>query len=1075
MGPSLALESGESANSARRARRANAHPNNLLIAAFALGLAGVLLMALQIVVQLQQFSHDVQALARVTAINAGAALVFDDPAVAAETLSTLRALPNVHSAAIYGSDGKLFAQAIREGTVVAALDRADMGAERISMDAIEALVLAPIKAGDRVVGTLQVRVGLARLYWRLIAFALMFVIAAAVAIAVMAPVITRMRREVALAADQIREQASLLEKAHDAILVMDLARKVTYWNKGAEAIYGHATADAVGRTRGAELGAGNSRFDAARRHTLEYGEWRGELEHALPDGSNVTVEGHWTLVRDETGAPISILAIETDVSGRKRIEARVARLSRLRAVHGGISSAILRLRDRKELLLAACRVAVTDGVFAAAWVGGFDAQSGASGLLAWFRERPGPRSELALAKALGAPGKSSLFSQAVSARKLVVSNNVAADPALATIGDELLATGQRSLAVCPLIVDDQVIAILVLGAGEADFFDADEVSLLEWLGADLSHALDHLEKSRRLDYLAYYDVVTGLPNATLFQDRLAQFLQGGSAETGIGVLLLDLERFTGINDTLGREAGDAVLRAVARRLVDSLREPFTVARISADTFAIAVVCPRADCASQLHAWVQEAFGQPLDANGHTLHIGAHAGIALHPDDGLDARALFKNAEAALASAKTTGERVVYYAAEMNASMAERLQLEAQLRTAIEQRQFVLHYQPRVDLRSGLVVGAEALIRWLHPSGTLYAPDSFIGLAEQTGLIVPIGEWVLESVCRQQAEWIAAGLEVVPMGVNLSAVQFRRGDILEVVRNALERNGLAGKHLELELTESTAMDRPEAAAAAMSALRKLGVRLALDDFGTGFSSLAYLKRFPLSIVKLDRTFVRDITHNPDDAAIAKAIIAMAHGMGLRVVAEGVESDAQLAYLRTHGCDEIQGNLFTPALPVDDYVRRVHGGKSLALAAAEDLSVGTLLLVDDEPGIRAALTRLLRRDGYRILTAESGSEGLELLALHPIRVIISDQRMPGMSGTEFLEIARQLHPATIRIILSGYTDLKVVTDGVNRGAVYKFITKPWDDDQVRELVRDAFRVASDRRAELDGADAGQARAP
>jgi diguanylate cyclase (GGDEF)-like protein/PAS domain S-box-containing protein len=1038
------------------------HPNYLLIAVVALALAGILLLALQFVAQRQQYAQDVQALTRVTAINAAAALVFDDRDAAAETLATLKALPNLRFAAIYDADRKLFVSVLRDGTVAAGIAPADAGAGRVEMGLFDALVVAPIDVDGRTVGTLVVRAGLSRVYWRLAAFALMFVLAAALALAIMTPAISRMRRQVALAAEQIREQASLLDKAQDAIVVMNLDRTVTYWNKGAERLYRRSAVDAIGQQRAIH----DSRFEGARKHTLEYGEWRGELEQQLPEQGSVSVEGHWTLVRDEGGTPRSILAIETDISERKQIEARVARLSRLRAVHGGISSAILRLRDRDELLQAACRVAVTDGVFAAAWVGGFDPQNGEGELLAWFRERPSYLPELRFTAREGMPASANLVSQAAIGRKLIYSNDVAAEPGLVTICDALLAAGQRAFAACPLIVEDRVMAVLVLVACETDFFDADEVSLLEWLGADLSHALDHLEKSRRLDYLAYYDALTGLPNATLFQDRLAQFLHASSAETGVGVLLLDLERFTGINDTLGRDAGDAVLRAVARQLVAALSEPFTVARISADTFAIAIVCTRADCAAQLRTRVLEAMSLPVVALGRTLHVGAHAGIALHPNDGVDARALFKNAEAALVTAKARGERVVYYATAMNASMAERLQLEAQLHSALTDQQFVLHYQPRVDLRSGQVVGAEALIRWLHPSGAMVLPDDFIPLAEQTGLIVPIGEWVLNEACRQQACWLAAGFEVVPLGVNLSAVQFRRGDVLEVVRHALERNGLDGKHLELELTESTAMDKPEEAARAMSALRKLGVRLSLDDFGTGFSSLSYLKRFPLSMIKLDRTFVHDITQNPDDAAIAKAVIAMAHGMGLRVVAEGVETEAQIGYLRTHGCDEMQGNLFSPALSVADYERLVHGGKALALTAADGGSVGTLLLVDDEPGIRSALVRLLRRDGYRILTADSGPEGLELLALHPIRVIVSDQRMPGMSGTEFLEIARQLHPATIRILLSGYTDLSVVTDGVNRGAVYKFVTKPWDDDQLRELVRDAFRAASDRQAALEG---------
>jgi len=383
-----------------------------------------------------------------------------------------------------------------------------------------------------------------------------------------------------------------------------------------------------------------------------------------------------------------------------------------------------------------------------------------------------------------------------------------------------------------------------------------------------------------------------------------------------------------------------------------------------------------------------------------------------------------------------------------------LGLEEQLRVAINAGQFVLHYQPKLDVISGEIVGAEALIRWQHPDKGLLAPTAFIALAEETGLIVPIGAWVINAVCAQQAIWIAEGLHAVPIAVNVSAVQLSK-DFLNTVRAALSKHSISGKLLELELTESALMNNEYQAVEVMQGLRELGSGLALDDFGTGYSSPAYLKRFAFDSVKIDSSFITDITRNPEDASIATAIIAMAHSLHLKVVAEGVETLGQFNYLRAQGCDQIQGFLFSPPVTEDVFAsylrsfRRMH----LPLPAPDDQQ--TLLVVDDEPHISAALFRMLRRDGYRILIAASGVEALEILAINRVQVIISDQRMPEMSGTEFLDKVRQMYPDTIRMILSGYTDLRVVTESVNRGAVFKFLTKPWDDDQLRDHVRDAFR--------------------
>jgi EAL domain-containing protein (putative c-di-GMP-specific phosphodiesterase class I)/FixJ family two-component response regulator len=457
----------------------------------------------------------------------------------------------------------------------------------------------------------------------------------------------------------------------------------------------------------------------------------------------------------------------------------------------------------------------------------------------------------------------------------------------------------------------------------------------------------------------------------------------------------------------------------------------------------------------------DALKEPFSIDDREVSIGMQAGIALFPTDGTDGKEVFKNAEAALKLAKSSGEPYAYHSSEMNAQIALRLTRVDQLRAAVAAQQFVLHFQPRVDMTSGEVVGAEALIRWQHPDRGLVNPGDFIALAEETGLIVPIGSWVIDTVCAQQAAWIAEGLNTVPIAVNLSSAQFETGDLLQIVRDALAAHSLDPRLLELELTESAVMHDSAAAARTLQALRKLGVRLALDDFGTGYSSLAHLKRFPFSSVKIDRSFIADIIRNADDAAIANAIIAMAHRLNLKVVAEGVETQGQFNYLRAQACDEMQGFFFSPAVAKEAFESNLRSGKHMTLSAPSAADQRTLLLVDDEPSICAALIRMLRRDGYRILAAASGREGLEVLALNSVQVIISDQRMPGMSGTEFLNTVKQLYPDTVRIILSGYTDLNVVTESVNRGAVFKFLTKPWDDDLLREQVRDAFRRYSPNR--------------
>ena len=779
------------------------------------------------------------------------------------------------------------------------------------------------------------------------------------------------------------------------------------------------------------------------------GVWR----HRKADGALISVEitSH---VIDFNGRRAK-LVLANDVTTRLQQEHRIARLSRIRAVIGGVSSAMLRLQDRVELLREACRVSSIEGVFPMAWVVSFGRMEQTPQIVA-FHGDDAASIDLITSTFYKVPREQLPSYRAARSATPVVVNDILGEPALAAMRDELSRRGLHSCAALPLFIGREVAAVMVLLASERGVFDEEEMQLLEWMAADLSYALTHIEKAQRLDHLAYYDVLTGLANAHLFRDRLDQFVFAAREQRGaVSVVVVDLEHFTRINDSFGRAVGDKLLCEVGLRLFRYLVEPYSLGRIGADTFAVAI--PHGDSlfAARLQDQIFDALREPFRIDGHEIRVSAQAGVALFPNDGDDGSSVFKNAEVALKLAKSSGERYAYYSGEMHAEIRRRMALELELREAIERSQFVLHYQARVDMLSGEIVGAEALIRWQHPQRGMVGPGEFIHVAEQAGLIVPIGAWVVEQVCAQQAAWIAAGIAIVPVAVNVSSLQFENGDLVQTVQDALGRHSLGSRYLELELTESAVMVDPDAAAHILRTLHRAGVKLALDDFGTGYSSLAHLKRFPFDAVKIDQSFVANITRNPEDAAIACAIIAMARRLNLKVIAEGVETPGQFAFLREQGCDAMQGFHFSPAVGRDEFQAQLAGVRRMKLPETTPADKRTLLLVDDEPGIRSALTRTLRRDGYHILTAANGPAALDVLAENPVQVIVSDQRMPEMSGTEFLNVVKQLYPDTVRIILSGYTDLGVVTDSVNRGAVFKFLTKPWDDELLREQVRDAFK--------------------
>lgn len=566
---------------------------------------------------------------------------------------------------------------------------------------------------------------------------------------------------------------------------------------------------------------------------------------------------------------------------------------------------------------------------------------------------------------------------------------------------------------------------------------------------------------QRLQFLSYFDELTGLPNRALFTDRLSQATVDAHRHGRlVGVMLMDMDHFKIVNDALGHEAGNLLLQAVAARLKHCLREVDTVARFGDDEFAVILAdMSNAEDVVQVAQKILEAFKSPFEVSGRELFITLSIGIALYPFDDGDIQNLLRDADSAMYRAKELGRgNSQFYSAEMTARVEKHIALEVGLRHALERGQFLLYYQPQVDLTTGKIIGMEALIRWQHPERGVVSPADFIPVAEETGLIIPIGEWVLRTACAQAKAWQDQGLANLVIAVNLSVLQFKQGQLVQQVMAVLEETGLAPQCLELEITESLLIGGADSAVVStLEALKNLGVTLAMDDFGTGYSSLSYLKRFPIDKLKIDQSFMRGVSSDPDDASLVRAIIAIARSLRLTVIAEGVETEGHLNYLLRHDCDSIQGYYFSRPLPADEFAALVGAGKTLSLAEEQAGSPPTLLLVDDDPLVLEAMEFQLRCENYRILTAGSAAEGLELLALNEVQVILSDQRMPELSGIEFIYKVRGIYPNITCIVMSADADLETLTDAINCGEIFKFLPKPWNSELLRKYIRDAFRLA------------------
>jgi diguanylate cyclase (GGDEF)-like protein/PAS domain S-box-containing protein len=531
---------------------------------------------------------------------------------------------------------------------------------------------------------------------------------------------------------------------------------------------------------------------------------------------------------------------------------------------------------------------------------------------------------------------------------------------------------------------------------------------------------DRKGAEERIQYLAYYDALTGLPNRTLLLDRLAKTLAGARRQKDkVALLFLDLDGFKNINDSLGHSVGDLLLREVAERLKTWGREQDTVARLGGDEFLILLTnvkdVPDAAVAAER---LMDAMTAEFVVQGHSLTVSCSIGISIFPEHGMDCETLIKNADAAMYNTKECGRNNFrFFTEDMNTQVVERLTLENSLRLALEREELFLVYQPQMDMSTGRVTGLEALLRWQHPELGLVPPDKFIRIAENSGLIVPIGEWVLRTACAQAQKWQMEGVPAVTVAVNVSAIQFRQEGFCGLIRKVLRDTGLAPEYLELELTESLLLANADLMLSVIQELKAMGLTLAIDDFGTGYSSFAYLRQFRVNKVKIDRSFIRDVAVNPDDAAITAAIISMAKSLRLKVIAEGVEDEAQMSFLLAHHCDEIQGYYFSKPLAVDRVAEKLRGNSPEPHKPAGDnpdnktlevsislMSIGLALLVSADPVTIQQFSLALRELSISPDACQDAASAGLLLKRRKFDAVIVDLKLGDQSGLILDEVRR-----------------------------------------------------------------------
>jgi diguanylate cyclase (GGDEF)-like protein/PAS domain S-box-containing protein len=685
------------------------------------------------------------------------------------------------------------------------------------------------------------------------------------------------------AEEQLKLQSAALEAAANGIVITDRQGAIVWANHAFTTMTGYSKKEMLGKNpRLLKSGEQPDSYYAELWSTISSGKvWQGELVNRRKDGTTYTEEMTITPVTQGVGnaADTYFIAIKQDITGRKRAEEELyGSRQMLQSILDAIPQRVF-WKDRNCIYLGCNRALATDAGLdaAAAIIGKSDCDLSWSAMAEHYR------------------ADDQLVMEQDSDKLNFQEQLSRPDGSMRWVQTNKLPLRDRKGKVTGVI---------------GTYEDITERKLAE----------------ERVQFLAYYDALTGLPNRTLLQDRLAKALAGARRRKDkVAVLFLDLDRFKNINDSLGHSVGDLLLQKVSERLKRWAREQDTVARVGGDEFLIVLSAVKdvADAAVAAGR-IRDAMTSEFVIQGRSLSVRCSLGISIFPDHGLDAESLIKNADAAMYSAKEGGRnKFSFFTQDMNAQAVERLTLENSLRSALEKGELFLVYQPQMEISTASIIGLEALLRWQHPDLGLVPPDKFIRIAENSGLIMPIGEWVLRTACSQARKWQDEGLPSVSVAVNVSAVQFRQEGFCELIRRVLRETGLAPQYLELELTESLLLSNADVMFSVLQELRAMGLKLAIDDFGTGYSSLSYLRQFPVSKLKIDRSFIRDVAVNPDDAAITTAIISMAKSLNLRVIAEGVEDEAQMSFLRAHQCDEIQGYYFSKPLAVDKVADKLRG--------------------------------------------------------------------------------------------------------------------------------------------------------
>ena len=732
----------------------------------------------------------------------------------------------------------------------------------------------------------------------------------------------RLQMEQALRISEERFRG-IVETTEERVWECDLQFRMTYNNPALIRILGYQPADMLGRSSFEILDEkeGEIQKQAMDVRAAERSGWRGVMIKARhKDGSVRWLESNGMPLFSEEGSLTGFRGADRDVTQRVVQEQRLTRLSRIRDVLGHFSSAIIRLHQREELMQEFCRIAVEVGGMRMAWAGLVDENAMCLRPVASHGAVDGFLDVLDFSIAPQSPAQNSLAAVAVRQKAQQVVNDIEKSVTPPIWREQALRRGYRAAAALPFMSGTRVAAVGVLFAAEGNFFNEDQIKLLADLSADASIALEHMEKQERIDYLSYYDTISGIANRTLLLERLQQFLHEASRNNRkLALLILDIERFRFINESMGRGAGDSLLKAIADRLRET-HESERIGRVGMNSFAI--VLP--NVVDEIHAsrLIEEKRDalllNPFTIDARELRVAARCGVAIFPDDGSDPETLMRNAEAALTRAKQAGEATVYYTPKLNADVAERFALENKLRQALEEHRFVLHYQPKVSLANGEIEGLEALLRWNDTDSGLVPPARFIPILEETGMILEVGKWALIEAARVYRKWKGEGIVAKRIAVNVSPLQLRQRDFVDFIRQIFNDNG-PDTGIDIEITESMVMQDIERSTEILRALRDAGVKIAMDDFGTGYSSLSYLARLPIDALKIDRSFISTITERQDAVEIVSAIISMAQSLGLSTIAEGVETQPQCELLRKLGCHQIQGYLISRPVPEEEILK------------------------------------------------------------------------------------------------------------------------------------------------------------